>query len=112
MLPKQNRLRQEKDIQTVLKRGRSFFHPLFAVKSYTAKSTTPRLAITVSTKVSKRAVKRNRIRRVLREAIKTNWPKVKAYDILISVKPSVLKVTEEEAVAQLIKFLEQIKIIQ
>lgn len=112
MLPKANRLRQEKDIQTVLRRGRSFFHPLFAVKSYTAQSSLPRLAITVSTKVSKRAVKRNRIRRVLREAIKARWPKVKPYDILISVKPGVLKIAETQAVSELIKFLEQIKIIQ
>jgi ribonuclease P protein component len=57
-------------------------------------------------------VKRNRIRRVLREAIKARWPKVKPYDILISVKPGVLKIAETQAVSELIKFLEQIKIIQ
>lgn len=111
MLPKANRLRQEKDIQTVLRKGKSFFHPLFAVKSFAAKSAVPRLAITVSTKVSKRAVKRNRIRRVLREAIKTKWSSVKPYDILISVKPAVLKLEEADMVHQLIKFLEQVKIL-
>lgn len=112
MLPKQNRLRLEKDFKIVLKRGRSFFHPLFTVKSAGQALARPRIAITVSTKVSKRAVVRNRIRRVLREALRRSITHIQPCDILIMVKPSVLSVEEKTMVKSFLTFLYQIKLIK
>ena len=84
MLKKTFRLSSSKDIKTTSLRGRSFFSPYFVVKYIAAPS--PRFTVIVSTKVSKRAVERNRIKRIVREAIRHSLPAYKPGDYVVIVK--------------------------
>ncbi len=108
MLKKSYRLRSTSDIQKVLKSGR-FRHigDLVMIKWLENKLPNDRITMVVSLKVNKKAVVRNRIRRVCMEAITKEWLERKAdkhYDIVIVAK----KITEvglEEAKEKIIKTL-------
>ncbi len=107
MLKKQNRLSKTKDVATVTKRGRSFFSPYFVVK-YLKTADAARVTVVVSTKVSKKAVLRNRIKRIIRDLIRRSvLPTLKSGDYVIIVKPLVAKleapVIREEALGLLRK---------
>lgn len=85
MLPKENRLKRKKDIENVWKHGKSQrFNSLLlkAVKNNLAKT---RFAFIVSVKVAKKAVKRNKLKRRLREIIRKKLPQIKpGFDVIIS----------------------------
>lgn len=85
MLKKQFRLAKDADVKKVFARGRAFFNPLFAIKYFPGPIS--RFTVVVSTKVSKKAVVRNRIKRTLREVIRLNLTKFKPGDYAVVVKP-------------------------
>lgn len=94
MFKKQNRLAKTKDIQKTIKSGRVFFNSNLNLKVLLGKSLTPRFTVVVGVKVSKKAVTRNRMKRILREEIKKHlnvWP---AGDYMVFVKPNAAKVPE------------------
>lgn len=70
MLPKPNRLRKTKDFKTVLGKGKSVREDGLLLKIRASNSPISRFGIIVSTKVEKKATKRNRIRRLVSEAIR------------------------------------------
>ena len=70
MFKKNNRLSKSKDIETVFRAGRSFFSPYFVVRFIPQKTVDKRIAVVVSNRVSKKAVERNRIKRLIRETAK------------------------------------------
>jgi ribonuclease P protein component len=88
MFKKQNRLSKTKDVTAVSRSGRSFFSPNFVIK-YVQSRASHRVTVVVSTKVSKSAVVRNRIKRVIREAIRLDLAGLKPGDYVIIVKPAV-----------------------
>lgn len=66
MLPRQNRLTLKSDFQKVLK-NKKFLHSTFFTGAYLSEGEEkPRVGVIVSNKVSKRAYKRNKIKRVVR----------------------------------------------
>lgn len=74
MLPSANRLVNTKDFQTILKKGRSGWGNYLTIKYNTIKSDEDsKFGFIVSTKVSKLATKRNQIKRLLRENIRTDF---------------------------------------
>jgi ribonuclease P protein component len=88
MLPNENRLRKEKEVELVFKTGRSVFDLVCGFKFLRNNLSVSRFAILVGTKVSKSAVKRNRVRRQIREIIRLNLPKIKSgFDFLFIVRP-------------------------
>lgn len=98
MLPKVNRLRKTQEFASVYKGGtrQSTFHlTLRALRSHPRDSveTQPtRLGITVSQKVSKRAVVRNRIKRQLRAICRQLLPKLlPGWSVVIVARGSVLE---------------------
>ncbi|HBL52180.1 MAG: ribonuclease P [Microgenomates group bacterium GW2011_GWA2_39_19] len=71
MLRKENRLTKRVDFQKVLKQGKMVQGRLFSLSFLKSpEDFQPKFGIIVSNKISKRAVARNRIRRLLREAIR------------------------------------------
>ena len=66
MLSRHHRLRREGDIQAVFRRGKGFHSPFFSVK-YLARTdgTHTRLAFSFSKKYLLRAVRRNRLKRLI-----------------------------------------------
>lgn len=86
MFSKEYRLRDTKEIAKVFKLGK-YIHGSYTFIKYTPnKQKNVRVAITVSTKIFKQAVKRNKIKRLLREALKPHLPNLPNLDILIITK--------------------------
>lgn len=65
MLPKINRLKKKKDIERVFKEGRGVKEDFLILKAVKNSLKNPRFAFIVSSKVSKKATLRNKIRRRL-----------------------------------------------
>ncbi|MDR3642794.1 MAG: ribonuclease P protein component [Candidatus Doudnabacteria bacterium] len=95
MLKKVNRLAKAKDIFATLGRGRTFFNPYFSVK-FLRRSGASRFTVVVSTKVYKSAVKRNRLKRVAREFLRRRLTELPAGDYLISAKPKIRGLPENQ----------------
>lgn len=95
MLKKSHRLAKTTHVKTVFAKGRGFFDTLLTIK-YLKRADTARFTVVVSTKVSKNAVDRNRIKRVLRECIRLHLPSLAAGDYAIIVKPAAAKIASKE----------------
>ncbi len=79
MLPKPHRLTLKTELQRLQKEGKIFHSPLFGL--LVGRQPIPigvsRFGFIISKKIHKLAVKRNRIKRLLREAVKGFLPQVK-----------------------------------
>ena len=107
MLAKENRLRKTKEIQAVLTKGKGFRENGLFLKTGSFPGETARFSIIVSKKVAKQAVRRNRIRRVLGEAIRQELDHVKSgTDIALVVLPG-FEVTDYQDVQKKIHTLLQ-----
>ncbi len=89
MLPNKARLRSSQKIGTIFKRGKYSHGKLLLLKYLPNDANSIRVAISVSTKLFKQAIRRNRIKRLVREAIKPHLTDLPKMDILIIVKASV-----------------------
>lgn len=91
MLSRVNRLSEKRDFQRVFARGRGATTPLYAVRWNTNTVGCPRFGFVVANTISKKATRRNLIRRRLREAVRKNlasaFPSV---DVVIIAKPKLL----------------------
>lgn len=85
MLPATNRLRKTNEIERVWKRGRSFFDPLVQMKVARNDLAVTRFAVVVGTKADKRAVRRNLVKRRIREALRQTLPEIApGYDAIVT----------------------------
>ncbi len=89
MLPNSARLRSSKRIGEIFKQGKYSHGKLLLIKYLPNNKNSARIAISVSTKLFKQAVKRNRIKRLVREAIKPHLANLPKIDILIITKGSI-----------------------
>jgi ribonuclease P protein component len=105
MLKKKHRLGKTSDVQRAFKQGRAFFNPLFTIR-FLAGSGKSRFTVVVSTKVAKQAVRRNRLKRLIREVIRLNLEKFKSGDYAIMVKPAA---AQKESADIKLKFAELCK---
>lgn len=95
MLKKSHRLAKTTHVKTVFAKGRGFFNGLFTIK-FLKRGEVSRFTVVVSTKVSKNAVVRNRIKRVLREYIRLHIPSLALGDYAIIVKPAAAKIDSKD----------------
>ena len=88
MLPKENRLKKEKEFRRV-GAGRSRFRGIGLLVAYGIRGEGPaKIGIVVSKKTARQAVARNRIRRVLREIARQELPRLKpGVDIVVIALP-------------------------
>lgn len=77
MLLKQNRLKKKKDFETVFKQGKGFRQDFLFLKVRNNELNVPRFGFVVSSKVSNKAVVRNRIKRRLREIMRNMMIEIK-----------------------------------
>jgi ribonuclease P protein component len=112
MLKRQNRLAKTKDVKTALSRGRSFFNPFFTVKFLKTFRTKPRFTVVVSTKVSKKAVRRNRLKRIIRELIRQNIENFFCGEYVIIVKPKAVTQDEKDLLAGLEKLFKYSRLLE
>ena len=118
-LRKIHRLKHWRDFRSVYKKGISCHSPHLVLRALFTKPKNQhspinptRIGISISTKVSKRAVKRNRIKRQIRGAIATLLPKIaEGWDLVIVVKPSAIECKYEHFLRELEQLLIKTKII-
>ncbi len=79
MLKRECRLRKQKDFDRVFSaQGRFFAQGPLALKVVANGLPTSRVGFIVSNRVSKSAVRRNRTKRLLREAVRLSWERVRS----------------------------------
>lgn len=97
MLKKENRIRKKKDFDRAFKAGRSFFGKIIGLKVVVNDLEYSRFGIIISAKVSKKAVERNRIRRIIREEIKKVIQKINlGKDFVFIVNPEASQFSPKE----------------
>lgn len=111
MLSQKHRLSKSAEVKKTTARGRSFFNPYFVIKS-TTDSNTPKFTVIVSTKVSKKAVDRNRLKRVIREELRKSVANSRPGNYAILVKSSAMKITTTELRNIIAKALIEAKILK
>ena len=90
MLSLKNRLKKQKDFENVFKNGRGFKEGSLYLKIDKNNLQSSRFGFVVSKKFSKKAINRNRIKRILREVVKERIDAVKkGMDIVIVVSPEI-----------------------
>lgn len=98
MLPREHRLRSNREFQRVYRVGRSWVHPLAALH-LAPLSGNQRFGVSVSKKVGN-AVQRNRVRRRLREVIRAALPDLRTgFDAVIVARAAAVD-AELEALTQ------------
>jgi ribonuclease P protein component len=112
MLPQTHRLAKTKDVQLAFARGRGFFSPFLTVKYLKLAEPNRRFTVVVSTKVSKKAVVRNRIKRLLREFIRLNLKNFLPGDFAVVIKPAAMKVEEKVLLQEFEKLLRNSKLLR
>lgn len=86
MLPKKYRLKHKKDIERVIKEGRYFYTPIFWFKVIKNDKNFSRLGLIVPKKSYKRAVDRNRLKRVFTSILEAKIRKIPNLDIVVYFK--------------------------
>lgn len=110
MLSQKHRLSRSADVKQTTARGRSFFNPYFVIK-FTANSEAKLLTVVVSVKVSKKAVIRNKIKRIVRDELRKQISNLKNGNYAFIIKPSVLKIDSKQLREQINISLKNAKII-
>ncbi|MDD4333323.1 MAG: ribonuclease P protein component [Patescibacteria group bacterium] len=97
MFKKDNRLTKDKEFDNVFKTGRSSYDKNIGIKAVINNLGGSRIGILISTKVSKKAVERNKIRRRIREILKLRLNKIKKNcDLVLIVLPAAKEKTYQE----------------
>jgi ribonuclease P protein component len=104
VLPVNNRLRRNQDFVAVYQKGERFNGAALGIRTYQRnQQPTSRFGISISQKVSKRAVVRNRIKRQLRSALRQLLPELApGWDVVIVVYPGAQE-------CEYLQFLQQLK---
>ena len=112
-MPKDARLRKSAEFRLVYNEGKRFEGRLVTVFVLSTGLTQHRLGITASRKMSRLAVKRNRAKRLLREAFRLNGGELgvlkKRYDWVFNARRSLLEVKAEAVIADLKRIITQVE---
>lgn len=97
MLPKVNLLRKEKDFEAVFEKNKTYYGSSLGLKVQKNNNETKRFGFLVSSKISKRAVDRNLIKRRLKYAISKRLSDIKdGQDFVFITFPVILGKTYQE----------------
>jgi ribonuclease P protein component len=113
MLKRANRINKTRDLQRVYRLGKPVHSSALVIKFVAApagaSAAQSQVAFVVSKKVSKKAVLRNRVKRVLREKVRLNLSRQKPGKYLVIVKPQAANMTAAELRAQISHALSKIR---
>ena len=107
MLKKKFRLRKQKDFENVFDKGFYFSGNFLLLKTVKNDLPISRFGFIVSKKISKKAVRRNRVKRLLRESVRLTQKDIRAgFDAVFISKTGIVGKSFEEinsAVGELLK---------
>jgi len=113
MLSAKHRLTKERDFKKINRSGRSFFSSYFRLKYLTNNLSLNRFAIVVSTKISKKATERNRLKRQIREIIRLNQNKIKIdHDVVVAAQTQALGKNYQDLEKNLLALLAKAKLLK
>ena len=111
MLAKKYRLTKEKDFKKVYQRGRCFAGQYLVLKKLKNDFKESRFGFSISTKISKKATDRNKIKRRLSEVIRLNIKNIKAgQDIVLVSKKDILEKDYQSIKDDLLKLIKKAKL--
>lgn len=109
MLPKNRRLRHEKDFARLSVKGRPLHSTWCVLRAWKSGSKPSKIGFVASGKIFKTAVSRNRARRRLREAFRPLLPTVpEGYDMIFVAKPEIIKADFVGLRASLVHLIEKL----
>jgi len=108
---KSNRITKDKEFDRAFKIGQSFYTKLFGIKAVDNGLEINRLGVLISTKVSKKAVIRNKFKRRIKEIIRKELPGLKSgKDLVIIVFRPILDKNFKEMEEALIMAFKKLKL--
>lgn len=108
-LNKKNRLKKKRDFENVFKKGKAVKSSFLFIKYIKNELDISRLGFVVSAKVAKKAVERNKIRRILSEGIRGQINNLNGYDIVVFATGKIITGHKEDIVADFLKVLKKIQ---
>ncbi|MBP6596655.1 MAG: ribonuclease P protein component [Arenimonas sp.] len=106
--PPSARLRASAEFQAVFKGARRLSSPHLRLHAHVrAEATEPRLGVAVSKKVDKRAVGRNRIKRIARDCFRHQRARLPAGEYVLIAQPGAKLLSNDELRAQFLQLLER-----
>ncbi|MEY4744787.1 MAG: hypothetical protein RL272_732 [Candidatus Parcubacteria bacterium] len=106
MLARKYRLTAEKDYARIFAKGRPFNGRGTGMKVIRNRLETPRVGFVVSTKVSKRAVERNQVKRRMREIVRKRLPGIiGGIDIVFMARPESVKMSFVEIERSMVELI-------
>jgi len=112
MLKKNQRLKYDKDFDQLFKIGRSFYGPFLGFKTISNNLDISRFGILVGTKVSKKAVVRNKIKRQIRGILSQKMANIKpGNDLVIITFPKIINQNFVSIEASIEDGLKRLKIL-
>lgn len=113
MLATKNRLTKEKDFKRINRLSRPFFSFYFRLKYLANNLGLNRFAVVVTTKISKKATERNKIKRQIREIIRSNQGQIKpGHDVIISAQAKALNKDYQDLEKNLLSLLNKAKLLK
>lgn len=112
MLKTQYRLRKTKDIENVMKRGKGVYGGSIGLKALKNERKFTRFGFVVGTKVAKSAVRRNQVKRRLREAVRLHFQEIKSgYDVMVVARTGAAGLNYQELEKNLLQQLKKLRLI-
>ena len=108
-LNKKNRLKKKKDFESVFKKGKAVKGNFLFAKYLKNDLDCSRFAFIVSSKVSKKAVVRNRIRRVLSDISRTRLKEIGPVDAILIADKRIIEAPREKIEQDLEAIFRKIK---
>lgn len=113
MLPPAHRLRKESDIKRLFAKGKGVFDELCSIKFLKTSLQDTRIAVVVGTKVSKKAVVRNRLKRQVRAIIAQELCRlVPGFDVAMLVRKESVGVDFPDLKAHVVRVLQRAKLLK
>src|SRR5919202_5633780 len=104
MLPRQYRLTRSRDFSRVRRFGRSSGSPLLALYVLPTRSSDIRVGFSVSKRVGKATI-RNRVKRLMREAVRHQLPRIRpGQDLVFIARPAAAEATYHQ-IAETVAYL-------
>jgi len=113
MLKKENRISLNKDFDRTFRSGKSFIGKNLKIKVVDNNLEKTRFGIIISAKISKKAVVRNKYRRLIREIIKKELLNISSgKDLVIIVFKEILDKNSQEIEKELLSGLKKLKVLE